>query len=73
MSPETPNLSPEQENTADQTQTDVDSILKDAVDPRDLVMKPGDIGDPKELLSNPAMTPQTLDERRDLRDDLRRD
>jgi hypothetical protein len=31
------------------------------------------MGDPNELLSNPAVTPQTLDERRDLRDDLRRD
>ncbi len=29
--------------------------------------------DPEELLSNPAVAPETLDEARDLRDDLKRD
>lgn len=29
--------------------------------------------DPEELLSNPAVAPQMLDEQRDLRDDIRQD
>jgi len=73
MNPETPNLSTDQENTEDQVQTDLDSVLKDAVDSRDLVTKRGDIGDPEELLTNPAVVPQMLDDRRDLRDDLKRE
>lgn len=73
MNPETPNLSTNQESTEDQSESVVDSVLKDAVDPRDLVTKRGDMGDPEELLTNPAVTPQMLDDRRDLRDDLKRD
>lgn len=73
MNAETPNLSTDQENTEDQVQTDLDSVLKDAVDPRDLVTQRGDIGDPNELLTNPGVTPQMLDDRRDLRDDLKRE
>ncbi len=73
MNPETPNLSTDQENTEDQSETDLDSVLKDAVEPRDLVTKRGDIGDPNELLTNPAVVPQMLDDRRDLSDDLKRE
>lgn len=73
MNAETPDLSTNKESTEDQAESVVDSVLKDAVDPRDLVTKRGDIGDPNELLTNPAVTPQMLDDRRDVRDDLKRD
>ena len=59
MNPETPNPSDEQENAKDKEQTVEESVLKDAVDPRDLVMKSGYTGEPQELLSNPAVAPQT--------------
>ena len=36
-------------------------------------MKGGYTGDPKEIVTNPAVTPQMIDEPSDLRDDLRRD
>lgn len=39
----------------------------------DLVYKGGYTNDPEEILSNPAVAPQMLDDRRDLRADLSRD
>lgn len=73
MNAEILDLSTNKESTEDQAESVVDSVLKDAVDPRDLVTKRGDMGSAEELLTNPAVTPQMLDDRRDLRDDLKRD
>jgi hypothetical protein len=73
MSSETPNPSADQENTQDPVQAIAESVLKDAVDPRDLVMKGGYTGDPREIVANPAVAPQMIDDTTELRDDLRRD
>lgn len=40
------------------------------VDPRDLVYKGGFQGDPREIVENPAVSPQMLNEPGDLRIDL---
>ncbi len=61
------------EKNTKQEPTEQDSDLKDIVDVEDLVMKGGSTGDPKEIVTNPAVTPQMIDEPSDLRDDLRRD
>lgn len=61
------------EKNSKQEPTEQDSDLKDIVDVEDLVMKGGYTGDPKEIVTNPAVTPQMIDEPSDLRDDLRRD
>lgn len=63
MSSETPNPSADQENAKDTQQTldDIqESVLKDAVDPRDLVMKGRSVLDPNEIGSNPALAPETV-------------
>jgi hypothetical protein len=60
MSPETPNPSADQENAKDEEQTQEDSALKDAVDPRDLVMKGRSVLDPQEIGTNPALAPETV-------------
>jgi hypothetical protein len=73
MHPETPNPSADQENAKDKEQTQEESVLKDAVDPRDLVMKGASVGEPQEIISNPAVAPQMLDDMTVLRDDLRKD
>lgn len=39
----------------------------------DLVYKGGYTNDPEEILSNPAVAPEMLDDRRDIRADLSRD
>lgn len=39
-------------------------------DPRDLVSKGGYVGNPREIIENPAVAPQMLDRPEDLRDDL---
>lgn len=70
MSTQKPNSSTDQGTNKDTE----DSALKDTVDVvEDLVMKGGYTGNPQEILDNPAVTPQTIDEPSDLRDDLRRD
>jgi hypothetical protein len=73
MSSETPNSSTDQENTQDPVQAIAESVLEDAVDPQDLVMKGGYTGDPREIVANPAVAPQMLDDTTVLRDDLRKD
>jgi hypothetical protein len=63
MSSETPTPSADQENTRDKEQTIEEieeSVLKDAVDPRDLVMKGRSVLDPEEIGSNPALAPETV-------------
>ena len=60
MSPETPKPSADQENAKDEEQTQEDSALKDAVDPRDLVMKGRSVLDPQEIGTNPALAPETV-------------
>lgn len=63
MSTETPNPSADKENAKDTEQTLEDiqeSVLKDAVDPRDLVMKGPSGIDPNEIGSNPALAPETV-------------
>ena len=76
MSPETPNPSANQENAKDKEQTDEEeSVLKDAVDPRDLVMKGHSIVDPEEIGTNPALAPETiaLNEPAEVREGFKRD
>jgi hypothetical protein len=76
MSPETPNPSADQENAKDKEQTDEEeSVLKDAVDPRDLVMKGRSIVDPEEIGTNPALAPETiaLNEPAEVREGFKRD
>jgi hypothetical protein len=76
MSPETPNPSANQENAKDKEQTDEEeSVLKDAVDPRDLVMKGRSIVDPEEIGTNPALAPETiaLNEPAEVREGFKRD
>jgi hypothetical protein len=76
MSPETPNPSADQENAKDKEQTDEEeSVLKDAVDPRDLVMKGHSIVDPEEIGTNPALAPETiaLNEPAEVREGFKRD
>ena len=63
MSSPDPNPSADQENAKDTQQTldDIqESVLKDAVDPRDLVMKGHSVLDPNEIGSNPALAPETV-------------
>jgi hypothetical protein len=63
MSSPDPNPSADQENAKDTQQTldDIqESVLKDAVDPRDLVMKGRSVLDPNEIGSNPALAPETV-------------
>ena len=59
MSSEKPNPSADQENAKDKEQTEGESILKDAVDPRDLVLKGRSNLDPTEIGTNPALAPET--------------
>jgi len=75
MSPETPNPSANQENAKDKEQTEEESVLKDAVDPRDLVMKGRSILDPEEIGTNPALAPETiaLNEPAEVREGFKRD
>ena len=75
MSPETPNPSADQENAKDKEQTEEESVLKDAVDPRDLVMKSRSIVDPEEIGTNPALAPETiaLNEPAEVREGFKRD
>ncbi|MGQ4647142.1 hypothetical protein [Lyngbya aestuarii] len=73
MSPETPKPSAEQEKNQDELQTVQESVLEEAVDPRDLVTKGGYTKDPAEIVNNPAVTPQMLDDSEELRSDLKRD
>ncbi|MEB3831510.1 hypothetical protein [Phormidium sp. CCY1219] len=67
MSEETPKK-PQQpaENTENKT------AKQDAVDPRNLVMKGGYQKDPRELVNDPGVTPEMLNEPGDLREDLMR-
>ncbi|PSN11923.1 hypothetical protein C7293_22385 [filamentous cyanobacterium CCT1] len=48
-----------QPNNPDDTQ----SVDKETFDPRDLVNKGGYDKDPREIIENPAVTPQMLDDR----------
>ncbi|MBD0363466.1 MAG: hypothetical protein ICV55_11955 [Coleofasciculus sp. C3-bin4] len=75
MSPETPNPSADQENAKDKEQSEEESVLKDAVDPRDLVMKGRSIVDPEEIGTNPALAPETiaLNEPAEVREGFKRD
>ncbi|MCA1990751.1 MAG: hypothetical protein LDL41_01705 [Coleofasciculus sp. S288] len=52
--------SPEQENVNDKEQSDRKSVLEDAVDPRDLVLKGRSVLDPTEIGTNPALAPETV-------------
>jgi hypothetical protein len=75
MSPEKSNPSANQENAKDKEQTEEESVLKDAVDPRDLVMKGRSIVDPEEIGTNPALAPETiaLNEPAEVREGFKRD
>jgi len=75
MSPEKSNPSADQENAKDKEQSEEESVLKDAVDPRDLVMKGRSILDPEEIGTNPALAPETiaLNEPAEVREGFKRD
>ncbi len=60
MSSETPNPGADQENASENEQTAQESLLQDAVDPRDLVLKGRSILDPNEIGTNPALAPETI-------------
>lgn len=51
----------------------VKKISKKTIDPQDLVTKGGYTGDPEEIITNPAVTPEMINEPSDVRDDLKRD
>jgi hypothetical protein len=61
----------QQNLTSDQQQPVQSSEAEKVVDPRDLVYNGGYSKDPREIVNNPAVTPQMLNEPGDLRDDLR--
>ncbi|MGE5657661.1 MAG: hypothetical protein ACM37W_13730 [Actinomycetota bacterium] len=63
--------SPKPYGTKDNQQADLDPNDEDLVDPRDLVYTSRLAGDPGEILSNPAVTPQMPNNPGDLRSDLR--
>lgn len=60
-------INPEKERT-EQT-----SNLKDTVDPQDLAYTNRTVSNPDELLSNPAVVPQTLNEPADIREGFKFD
>lgn len=64
---------PEKPLDQDHDQEDANSSAEDIVDPRELVMGGGYTKDPREIVTNPAVAPQTLDTIDDLRGDLTRD
>lgn len=68
MSEENPNKPVANEDR----QTEKETLEERGVDPRDLVSKGGFTKDPREIVNNPAVTPQMLNEPGDLRDDLTR-
>lgn len=62
----------QEQNSQKKDKTALDS--SQVVNPsEDLVYKGGYTNEPEEILSNPAVAPQMLDDRRDLRSDLTRD
>ena len=65
-------MNPEQKNTEERSSNP--SETPKAVDPRDLVNKPGYIANnnPEEVLGNPAVTPEMVDEKNN-RGDLKRE
>ncbi|BAU66027.1 hypothetical protein STA3757_34280 [Stanieria sp. NIES-3757] len=67
-------LNDEQKNNqSEPTRESKQSMIEQAVNPPELINQPNFPKNPEELLSNPAVAPQMLDDRRDLRGDLTRD
>ncbi|WAL61383.1 hypothetical protein [Thermocoleostomius sinensis] len=62
-----------EEHDAEHGATQEMNIEAKIVDVRELVYGGGSDRDPQELLTNPAVAPQMLDDRRDVRSDLMRD
>lgn len=54
-------------------QPTVVEVAEEAIDPRELVTKGGYYKDPREIVADPAVTPQMYDTMDDLRGDLTRD
>jgi len=51
--------------------TQAEKLKEDGMfDPQELVSKGGYIGNPREIIENPAVAPEMLDRPEDLRDDL---
>ncbi|MGV2827304.1 hypothetical protein [Myxosarcina sp. GI1(2024)] len=63
------NQNKDQTDSNNQPRIDRDKI----VDPPELVNQPNFPENPEEVISNPAVAPQMLDDRRDLRGDLTKD
>lgn len=54
-----------------QAKTQAEKLKDDGMfDPLELVSKGGYVGNPREIIENPAVAPQMLDQPEDLRDDL---
>ena len=64
------NVQEQNSQKKDKTTLDSSQIVNPS---EDLVYKGGYTNEPEEILSNPAVAPQMLDDRRDLRSDLTRD
>lgn len=64
-----------QKQSQSQNQEQTPNPDEQAIDPRDLVNKGGlpPDQDPQEIVNNPAVTPQMINEPGDLRSDLRRE
>lgn len=60
-------INPEQERAKEE------SFLHNTVDPQDLAYTNRTVSDPEELLSNPAVVPQTLNEPADIREGFKFD
>ncbi|MBW4696182.1 MAG: hypothetical protein KME27_31090 [Lyngbya sp. HA4199-MV5] len=51
--------------------TQAEQLKEDGMfDPQELVSKGGYVGDPREIIENPAVAPEMLDRPEDLRDDM---
>lgn len=73
MSRKSNKQSDEKENRQPKTGVNTGISLEGLADPVDLVYGTALQGNPEEILTNPAVTPQMPDETRPLRDDLRKD
>jgi hypothetical protein len=62
-----PSTNPEKERN------EQESVLKDTVDPQDLAYINRSISNPEEVLSNPSVVPQTLNEPADIREGFKFD
>ena len=64
-------MSDSKEKSPANDETQAEKLKKDGMfDPLELVSRGGYVGDPREIIENPAVAPEMLDRPEDLRDDL---